>query len=207
MQFLISALLGYLFGSIPTAYLLLKKKQGIDITNAGSGNVGAMNSFEITGSKKIGFIVFIIDFLKGALPVLLSLYLFDSVFIFGAMSLMFAVLSHCFNPWISFRGGRGLATAAGGSIILLPYLLFVWIFCWVILFLIKRDILFANVFTNIFTLIIMFITYKIAYNYSYPEPNSVGELLLFSSSVLIIIFVKHIDPLKDIITNIQKIKK
>ncbi len=207
MQFLISGVLGYLFGSIPTAYLLLKRKKGIDITNAGSGNVGAMNSFEITGSKKIGFTVFIIDFLKGLLPVLLSFLLFERVFIFGAIALVFAVLSHCFNPWISFKGGRGLATAAGGSIIIFPYLLVSWIISWLILYLIKRDILYANVFTNILTLFILFITYKFAYNYAYPEPDSVGELLLFASSGLIIIFIKHIEPLKEIFSNKQKNQK
>lgn len=207
MQFLISGVLGYLFGSIPTAYLLLKRKKGIDITNAGSGNVGAMNSFEITGSKKIGFTVFIIDFLKGLLPVLLSFLLFERVFIFGAITLVFAVLSHCFNPWISFKGGRGLATAAGGCIIIFPYLLVTWIISWLILYSIKRDILYANVFTNILTLFILFITYKFAYNYAYPEPDSVGELLLFASSGLIIIFIKHIEPLKEIFSNKQKNQK
>lgn len=207
MQFLISAVLGYLSGSIPTAYLLLKRKKGIDITNAGSGNVGAMNSFEITGSKKIGFTVFIIDFLKGLLPVLLSFLLFDRVFIFGAITLVFAVLSHCFNPWISFKGGRGLATAAGGSIIIFPYLLVMWIISWIILYAIKRDILYANVFTNILTLLILFITYKFAYNYAYPEPASVGELLLFASTGLIIIFIKHIEPLKEIFLKKQKNQK
>lgn len=207
MQFLISAVLGYLSGSIPTAYLLLKRKKGIDITNAGSGNVGAMNSFEITGSKKIGFTVFIIDFLKGLLPVLLSFLLFDRVFIFGAITLVFAVLSHCFNPWISFKGGRGLATAAGGSIIIFPYLLVMWIISWIILYAIKRDILYANVFTNILMLLILFITYKFAYNYAYPEPASVGELLLFASTGLIIIFIKHIEPLKEIFLKKQKNQK
>ncbi len=207
MQFLISAVLGYLSGSIPTAYLLLKRKKGIDITNAGSGNVGAMNSFEITGSKKIGFTVFIIDFLKGLLPVLLSFLLFDGVFIFGAITLVFAVLSHCFNPWISFKGGRGLATAAGGSIIIFPYLLVMWIISWIILYAIKRDILYANVFTNILTLLILFITYKFSYNYAYPEPASVGELLLFASTGLIIIFIKHIEPLKEIFLKKQKNQK
>lgn len=207
MQFLISAVLGYLFGSIPTAYLLLKRKKGIDITSAGSGNVGAMNSFEITGSKKIGFTVFIIDFLKGLLPILLSFLLFDRVFIFGAIALVFALLSHCFNPWISFKGGRGLATAAGGSIIIFPYLLVIWIISWIILYAIKRDILYANVFTNILTLFILFITYKFAYNYADPEPASVGELLLFASTGLIIIFIKHIEPLKEIFLNKQKNQK
>ena len=52
-------------GSIPTAYLVLRKVHGIDITNTGTGNMGAMNSFEITNSKVIGILVLLIDALKG----------------------------------------------------------------------------------------------------------------------------------------------
>jgi glycerol-3-phosphate acyltransferase PlsY len=205
MQFLISAIIGYMFGSIPTAYLFLKKSKGIDITTAGSGNVGAMNSFEITGSKKIGIAVFIIDFLKGLIPVIIILWIYGEVFALGTITLIFSLLSHCFNPWLMFKGGRGLSTAAGGSIILFPYLLFVWIVCWVLIYLFKKDILFANVFTNILTLIVVFLSYKIAINYTYPEPASIGELMFLTSAGLIIIFIKHIEPFKEIINN--KLKK
>lgn len=60
MEYIFSFLIGYLSGSIPTAYLILKKVKGIDITIAGSGNVGAMNSFEVTKSKWLGFLVFLL---------------------------------------------------------------------------------------------------------------------------------------------------
>lgn len=204
MQFLISSLIGYLFGSIPTAYLLLKKSKGIDITNAGSGNVGAMNSFEVTGSKKIGIAVFIIDFLKGLIPVLIILWIYGDIFILGAITLIFSILSHCFNPWLMFKGGRGLSTAAGGSIILLPYLLVIWIVCWIIIYLIKKDILFANVFTNILALVFIFVSYGAAYEYAFPEPDSLGELLFLPVTGLIIIFIKHIEPFKEIIQNLKR---
>ena len=54
MDILLSAFIGYIIGSIPTAYLILKKKSGLDIRNEGSGNVGTLNSYEVTNSKKIG---------------------------------------------------------------------------------------------------------------------------------------------------------
>ena len=84
MEYLLSSIIGYLFGSIPTAYLLLKRTRGIDITNAGTGNVGAMNSYEVTNSKSIGIIVLLIDFLKGMIPALgfyylLAKFIFDSL--------------------------------------------------------------------------------------------------------------------------------
>ena len=54
MNYFLGLLVGSLIGSFPTAFLILKKSKNIDITTAGTGNVGAMNSFEVTGSKLIG---------------------------------------------------------------------------------------------------------------------------------------------------------
>lgn len=207
MEYLLSSLFGYMLGSIPTAFLILKKSRGIDITNAGSGNVGAMNSYEVTNSKHIGLIVFFIDFLKGILSVLIIKFIYPDQFIYPALSLLFAIFSHCFNPWINFKGGRGLATAAGGAIFIFPYLLFVWVILWILVYMLKKDILIANIFATPFSLIIIFITEKISINYVYPAPSSHGELILLVSGGLLIIFIKHIEPLKEIISKKQRNKK
>lgn len=201
MEYLISAVIGYLLGSIPTAYLIVKKNKGIDITSTGSGNVGALNSFEVSGSKYIGLLVLIIDALKGLLSVYLCLLFFPLNFVYPSIALFLAVFSHCFNPWIGFKGGRGLATAAGGTALLFPYALFLWILLWVIAFAIRRDELWANIWATPISLIIIFITPFTAIKYSFPKAATEGELILFSMALLVIIFVKHIDPLKDIIKN------
>jgi glycerol-3-phosphate acyltransferase PlsY len=204
MQYLISAIIGYLFGSIPTAYILLKKTSGIDITKAGSGNVGAMNSYEITNSKLIGILVLIIDFLKGMIPALIVLHLFESSFFIAALSVIFAIFSHCFNPWLGLKGGRGLATAAGGSIVVFPALLVCWIIFWILVYLIKKDIHIANVFATILSLVSVLSFYKYLIQFGYPQPVLVNELLLFTSAGLLIIFIKHIEPLKEILSNKNK---
>lgn len=200
MEYLFSFIIGYLSGSIPTAYLLLKKVKGIDITNEGSGNVGAMNSFEVSKSKGIGLLVFFIDFLKGIVPVLIVLFLFNFNFSFAAITLIFSIFSHCFNPWIAFKGGRGLATAAGGILILFPVLLVAWIAFWIITYLIKKDILISNIAATIFAYVFILLTYNQFIDYAYPKPVLVNELILFTSAGLIIIFIKHIEPLKDILS-------
>ena len=200
MEFLYSFIIGYISGSIPTAYLILKKVKGIDITNAGSGNVGAMNSFEVTRSKGLGFLVFFIDFLKGIVPVLIVFFLFNFNFSLAAITLVFSIFSHCFNPWIGFKGGRGLATAAGGIAILFPILLFAWIAFWIITYLIKKDILISNISATIMAYVFVLIFNNQFIEYAYPQPVLVNELLLFTSALLIIIFIKHIEPLKDIIS-------
>jgi glycerol-3-phosphate acyltransferase PlsY len=200
MEYLLSSIIGYLFGSIPTAFLVLKRSRGIDILNAGTGNVGAMNSYEVTNSKKIGILVLTIDFLKGFLSVFIAKILFNDIFIYPALALLFAIFSHCFNPWINFKGGRGLATAAGGAFLLFPYLLVIWIILWILVYIVKKDILIANIFATILSLIIIFLTQNFALNYAFGVNIATGELMFLSTSGLLIIFIKHIEPLKEIIS-------
>ena len=204
MEYLLSSLIGYLFGSIPTAYLLLKKTKGIDITTSGTGNVGAMNSYEVTNSKTIGIIVLIIDFLKGLIPAIIVLYFLESSFLIASLSVLFAIFSHCFNPWLGFKGGRGLATAAGGNAVIFSFLPVAWIVSWILVYLIKKDIHIANIFATILSLISVLTFHGYLIQFAYPQPVLVNELLLFTSAGLLIIFIKHIEPLQEIISNKNK---
>ncbi|GIK62187.1 MAG: glycerol-3-phosphate acyltransferase [Ignavibacteriota bacterium] len=206
MEYLLSSLIGYLLGSFPTAYIFLQKTKGLDITKEGSGNVGAMNSFEVSNSKFVGISVLFIDLLKGGASVLIPILVFGNVFIYPAIGLLFAVFSHCYNPWIFFKGGRGLATAAGGAAIIFPYLLAVWVIFWVLFYVMRKDILLANIAATILSVLVLFGTYRIAFNYAFPKPAGVDILLTASSSILIIIFIKHIEPLKELIQK-QKNKR
>ncbi|MBL1155203.1 MAG: hypothetical protein D8M51_09830 [Ignavibacteriae bacterium] len=199
LEYFISSLLGYLFGSIPTAYIVLKKAKGIDVTQSGTGNVGAMNSYEVSGSKKLGILVFVVDFLKGVIPVLIILQLFGQKYSFAGLTLIFSIFAHCFNPWLNFKGGRGLATSAGGSVVIAPLLLVIWIIIWLVFYLIKKDILIANIFATILTLITVLLGSNFYLEYSAIADKSINELVMLSSIVLILIFIKHIDPLNEII--------
>jgi len=207
MEYLISTIIGYLLGSIPTAYIFLIKSRGLDITREGSGNVGAMNSFEITNSKMMGISVFLVDFIKGIASVIVPQLLFPGEFIFAAISLLFAVFSHCYNPWLKFKGGRGLATAAGGAAFLFPFLLVVWGVLWVIFYIMRKDILFANISSTVLSVFVVFGTSDIAVKYAFPKPVNISELMLISISVLMIIFIKHIEPLKELIASYKNISR
>jgi len=207
MEYLLSSLIGYLFGSLPSAYLLVKKTRGIDITKEGSGNVGAYNSLDVTKSKYIGISVLLLDLLKGIGSVLIPIFLFHNEFIYPALSLMFAVFSHCFNPWLQFKGGRGLATAAGGAIIIFPFLLAIWIVLWAIFYVMRKDIIFANIAYTVFSLFVVFGTSGIAIKYANPKPEDISALILVSSAILIIIFIKHIEPLIEFITELKNNRK
>ncbi|MDD5687573.1 MAG: glycerol-3-phosphate 1-O-acyltransferase PlsY [Elusimicrobia bacterium] len=112
MIFLI-LLLSFLFGSIPTAYLISKIFYGIDIRNYGSGNPGATNVYRTLG-KKPGIITFVIDVLKGFFPVFISKKLFsDNLLIIPVISGFLAVLGHIWTPFLRFKGGKGVATGCG----------------------------------------------------------------------------------------------
>ena len=210
MEYLISSTIGYLLGSFPSAYILLKMTKGTDITKEGSGNVGAMNSFEVTNSKMIGISVFLLDFLKGIASVLIPKFIFPDEFSYPAISLLFAVFSHCYNPWLNFKGGRGLSTAAGGAAFLFPFLLGVWAVLWAIVYVMRKNIILANISSTVLSLFVVFGTSDIAVKYAFPQPVNSGLLLLVSSAVLIIIFIKHVEPLKELIFELKnnwKLKK
>ncbi|MCS7052110.1 MAG: glycerol-3-phosphate acyltransferase [Ignavibacterium sp.] len=198
MDHLISSVIGYVLGSFPTAYVLLKKK-GIDITKVGSGNVGAMNSYEVTNSKVIGITVLLIDFLKGFLSVLIVGFFYPESFALQGIALIFAIFSHCFNPWINFNGGRGLATAAGGVILLLYPLLIIWLLLWIITYLMKKNIHFSNVSATILSLLIIFNNAELSLKYSSPNATNSETVVLIITMGLMIIFIKHIEPLKDLL--------
>jgi len=201
MNYLVSAVIGYVLGSIPTAYLLLKNKQNEDITTKGTGNVGAHNIYEVTNSKKLGVIVMLIDIAKGSLSALIPIFIFGDIFIFPAIASIFAIFAHCFNPTIKFKGGRGLATTAGVSIIIFPYLLLVWVLLWSLFYILKKDILFGNIAATIMAGIVFFSTTDIAIKYTHPSPVSNSSLVLFVISLLLIIFIKHIEPLNELIVD------
>ena len=197
MQYLISIITGYVIGSIPTAYLLLKITKGIDIRKSGSGNVGAFNSLETSKSKVIGLLVLLIDFAKGFFTAFFLMVLFTNSFILPAIGVCAAVLSHNYNPWLKFKGGRGLATAAGGATSIFPFLLIIWCTLWTISFLYKRNVILANVSATVLSFFLVISSINIAIKYTYPPAVTNIELILFSCILLLLILTKHIIPFKD----------
>jgi len=101
----------FFLGSIPTAYLAVKLIKKEDIRKFGSGNVGATNAARILG-KKGGLAIFAIDFLKGAVPALVGLWLTHNPET-ALWTGFCAVLGHVFTPFLGFKGGKGVATGAG----------------------------------------------------------------------------------------------
>lgn len=197
MNYLISIFLGYFFGSIPSAYLIVKFSHNKNITISGSGNVGALNSYEVTNSKLIGIIVFILDFIKGLIPVLVVNFFIDDQFNLLVNTALFVVLGHCFSIFLKFKGGRGLSTAAGALISIAPSIFVVWGIIWIVSYIYKRHIHFANSAASLLTAILAFTAKKALIKFTFPYAGSNLEFSIYISLIMLIIISKHYQPLKE----------
>ncbi len=116
---LILVLFSYLLGSVPTGYLIAKRVMGIDIREHGSGNPGAANVYRTVG-KWAGICTFLIDALKGFIPVSLALHYYPQNYWVAIACGVIAILGHMWTIYLKFRGGKGVATSAGVFAALLP---------------------------------------------------------------------------------------
>lgn len=111
--------LGYLAGSIPFGVIVTSLVAKKDVRAEGSGNIGATNVARVAG-KKLGALVLVLDAAKGSLPVVLGLWLAPSqTWLHVAISAA-AFVGHVFPVWLKFKGGKGVATALGVLLVLLP---------------------------------------------------------------------------------------
>jgi glycerol-3-phosphate acyltransferase PlsY len=149
ISYIVIVLVAYFIGSLPTAYLLLKRKSNLDIRKEGSGNVGSMNAYEVSGSKVVGIIVGVGDALKGVIAVLVASTIMPDSFWAVALGLLVSIVGHNYSVWLRFKGGRGLATAAGGLFVIgIGYTIF-WCVIWAGVRITKKDILFSNIVATI----------------------------------------------------------
>ena len=154
MDYLITALISYLFGSIPFGYLFTKLLLKKDIRDVGSGNIGATNVLR-TGNKSLGYLTLVLDIAKAVLPVLYIKFNYPDLVYISALC---AFLGHLFPIWLKFKGGKGVATFVGILISINIYYALVFGIVWTLTFLISRysslSSLFASISIPIYLLII-----------------------------------------------------
>jgi glycerol-3-phosphate acyltransferase PlsY len=110
---------GYGLGSIPFGLLLTRWAGAGDIRAIGSGNIGATNVLR-TGRKRLALATLLLDLAKGGLPTVVGYAWLGPMG--GVLAGAGSVLGHCFPVWLGFRGGKGVATAAGVVLALTPTL-------------------------------------------------------------------------------------
>ncbi len=186
--FLVTVLASYLVGAIPFGYLVACA-HGVDIFKVGSGNIGATNVGRVLG-KRAGILVFVFDFLKGALPVLgaailgqlVSLELpADALRVAAGLA---AFLGHLFPVYLRFRGGKGVATGAGVVAVLVPLPLLGALLIWLTVAGASRCVSLASIASVIALCVLRLL---------FPDPFAVEHvtLTLFCFLASLLVVVRH----------------
>ena len=118
-RYLLAALAAYLLGSLNFGVIISRLRYGDDIRRHGSGNAGATNALRTYG-KLAAVLVLAGDFLKGTFAVLLGSMIAGQL-LGGWVASLLVILGHMFPAFFGFRGGKGVATAAGAILLLNPY--------------------------------------------------------------------------------------
>ena len=145
---IIAIVIGYLLGSIPTAYIVARLTTSKDIRQMGGGNVGGLNVF-----REIGFWailpVAIVDLGKGAAAVAIAYWLLDLPPLFVLLAGLAAVIGHNWMVWLKFSGGKGMGATIGALAMAMPLygywqgiLIFLGIF--VVIAIITRNVALAS---------------------------------------------------------------
>ena len=172
----------YLLGSIPFGYLA-GRLVGIDIRQAGSGNVGATNVVRVLG-KGYGYPVFALDVLKGFAAVKIAMLMAPGrppEWILAAVS---SVLGHLYPPWLKFKGGKGVATSAGALLALTQVATLIGVAIWIIVFWLTRYVSLASITAAIVLPIVILVV-------SSRDQNK-GKLLVYASAcVAVVVIWRH----------------
>lgn len=178
----------FLLGAIPNGFIVSKMVADIDIRTKGSKNIGATNVGRIIGWK-YGFIVLVLDALKGAIPVLCAKYLgieflnFENLYI-ALISGGLAILGHVYTPFLGFRGGKGVATALGVCLTMVPLTTLGAFIVFMIVFKISKFVSLGSISASISMPIIFYFLGNV---FHYEEYSYFMLIVLISIALLILI--------------------
>jgi glycerol-3-phosphate acyltransferase PlsY len=183
-------LFAYGCGSLPFGYWAGRMK-GIDIRQHGSRNIGATNVIRVLG-KGVGIPVFILDALKGFVPTFLGEWWMThqvgapagTATLVAAGCAAAAVVGHMFTFWLGFKGGKGVATSAGGLLGLAPLSLLVAFIVWLVVFYSTRYVALASVAASISLPVAMFAVMTVQGTWNYV-------LLGFGIVMGVLVIVRH----------------
>ena len=181
MDYLITALISYLFGSIPFGYLFTKLLLKKDIRDVGSGNIGATNVLR-TGNKSLGYLTLVLDIAKAVVPIIYVKFNYPDLVYISALC---AFLGHLFPVWLKFKGGKGVATFVGILISINIYYATVFGIVWILTFLISKYSSLSSLIASMSIPIYLLITSK-------------GNIIFFII-MFVLIFYTHRENIKRLI--------
>ena len=181
-DYLLTGVLAYLIGSIPSGLILGKLFWHTDLRQYGSHNIGATNAWRTLG-KIPGLIVFLADSFKGQAGVLLGLYLIDTP-LAAVIGGLFAIIGHSFSIFLRFRGGKGVATSLGVLTMLMGNVTLLVFAVWLALVYMTRYVSLGSVVAG-------FLTPILAALFSYPM-----EYIVFTVIAAFLVIVRHRENIK-----------
>lgn len=182
--------LAYLLGSIPSGYLIARYIYGVNIMKEGSGNIGFTNVTRVIGFKA-GIFTLFLDALKGALPAYLARLFYPDFLsqpgqaLFVALVFFCSVFGHSFSIFLKFKGGRGVATAAGALIVLFPQIFLILLFAFLFVLVVSRYVSLSSITVAILFPILTFLFYP-------------SNLVLIAISLVLssLVIIRHIPNIK-----------
>jgi len=159
LMLVLLAVIAYLIGSVNFA-ILFSRKQGSDVRDSGSGNAGTTNMMRVYG-RKFGIAVFVCDFFKAALAVLLGI-LFMPADGFGYLAAIFCMIGHIFPIYFNFRGGKGVAVFVGAAVVLNPVAAIISILTYIMVLLLSKYVSLSSMaMTLVFPLLNYYIPFSL----------------------------------------------
>jgi len=188
INIIIAFFISYIIGAIPFAFILTRFMTGKDVRKIGSGNVGATNASRAMGFK-YGVLVALLDLLKGYVAVSLTKIILPdnlaSYYLLGASLLI--IIGHNWSVFLSFSGGKGVATTLGVFLNLVPLTFVIFIIVWFTVVILTKYVSLASILGALSSPIISIIFYNNSY------------ITLFSCLVAILIILRHYSNLNRLI--------
>lgn len=189
MEYLLTGVIAYLIGSIPSGLILGKLLWHTDLRGHGSRNIGATNAWRTLG-KIPGIIVFIADSLKGQAGVLLGLSLVGTPFA-AVIGGLFSIIGHSFSLFLRFHGGKGVATSLGVLSMLMGNVTFMLFVLWFTIVYVTRYVSLGSVTAGVLAPIL-------AELFGYPM-----EYVVFTVIAALLVIVRHRENIKRLMNGIE----
>ena len=176
-------LFAYFLGSIPVGWIVARLFFKTDIRSKGSGNIGATNALRQFGTA-VGLIVLLLDMSKGIIAVLLAKSIYGSGTMMVVICGLLAILGHVFPIWLKFKGGKGVATAAGVFIALTPISLLIALLVFIVVVAITRYVSLGSIMAALSLLAVNVISI-------FRQPHKDYALLILVVLIVAMIIYKH----------------
>ena len=193
LHFLLGFVLGHVCGSVPSGLWLVQAFHGIDIRNYGSKNIGTTNVFRTVGPKT-AVLVLIADAFTGILAVGIMSYFFHNPLL-DVVTALGALLGHNYSLFLGFKGGKGVATALGLLIFMMPKVAVASFGIWLVCVLLTRYVSLGSIMAAIFTP-------PLAWYLGYPS-----AYVIFSVVAAFFVVLRHKENIHRLLTGTEsKIK-